>query len=564
MTGKVVLVGAGPGDVDLLTLKGKEYIEKADCIVYDRLASKDILDFAKADCELIFVGKENHHHVMKQEDINRTLFELAEKYQLVVRLKGGDPYVFGRGGEEACFLRERGVEVEVLSGVTSAVSVLASAGIPITHRSLAKGFQVITAHSRKDELADIDYTQLLDDSITLVFLMGLSHVGEIARGLINAGRDVNTPCAVISKGTTPEQKKCVGTLIDIEDKVKTAKLLSPAIIVVGDVVTLSSELDFFEKRPLFGKKVFVPYIEGFRFSFSYGVRSVTAAENSLVRMLRDAGADVTSSCVGRIRPVDVSGVFCDAGSDFISLGAGEDESGLAYRVSSSGKVLCNNDFDQSVILTFTSANGVHAFMYNLAMAGLDIRAIAGAKIAAVGEKTAAALKEFSLAADFVPEVATAKELSKLLSGVVTADTRLYYFSAKEVDLSFEESLKDKCDFRRIVIYENAEVYSNDAEGNIANIVDSAGNDGGEDALAEANDLRGNEFVEFEGLRKENLLANYDFACFSSASNVMRSPRLSCKAISIGPSCTRTLKECGYCDIVEAKKPSYEAMIECMS
>ena len=177
--GKVVLIGAGPGDVDLLTVKGKEYIKKADCIIYDRLASKDILDYSKPDCECIFVGKENHHHVLKQEEINRLLLKKANEYTLVVRLKGGDPYVFGRGGEETLFLKEHGVKTEVISGVTSVVSVLASAGIPITHRGVAKGFQVITAHSKKDEVADIDYSQLLDESVTLVFLMGHLPMGLI-------------------------------------------------------------------------------------------------------------------------------------------------------------------------------------------------------------------------------------------------------------------------------------------------------------------------------------------------------------------------------------------------
>ena len=260
-TGKVVLVGAGPGDTGLLTLKGEKYIKQADCLVYDRLSSPEFLSMAKAGCELIYVGKENHKHVMKQDAINELLYEKSKYHELVVRLKGGDPYVFGRGGEEALYLVDRNVEVEVVPGVSSSVAALAAAGIPITYRGIAKGFQVITAHSRKDEEADIDYSLLTDETITCVFLMGLAHVKSIAAGLMKAGRRADTPAAVISNGTLAAQRKCIGTLADIGEKIEEAKLTSPAIIVVGDVVSLNDRLDFFEKRPLFGRKITVPYIK---------------------------------------------------------------------------------------------------------------------------------------------------------------------------------------------------------------------------------------------------------------------------------------------------------------
>ena len=259
--GKVVLVGAGPGDEGLLTLKGEKYIKEADCLVYDRLSSPKLLELAKDTCELIYVGKENHKHVMKQESINELLFQKSNEYPLVVRLKGGDPYVFGRGGEEALYLTDKNVRVEVVPGVSSSVAALADAGIPITHRGIAKGFNVITAHSRKDEEADIDYSQLTDSTITCVFLMGLAHVKSIAKGLMDAGRDKNTPAAVISNATLPCQRKCIGKLCDIGHKIEQADLRSPAVIVVGDVVSLCDKLDFFEKRPMFGKKIIVPYIQ---------------------------------------------------------------------------------------------------------------------------------------------------------------------------------------------------------------------------------------------------------------------------------------------------------------
>ena len=184
--GKVILVGAGAGDTGLLTIKGKKYIEEADCIIYDRLASPELLGMAKHGCECIYVGKENHKHIMKQDAINELLYKKSREYSLVVRLKGGDPYVFGRGGEEALYLRKRKIDIEVVPGVSSVVAALADAGIPITHRGIAKGFQVITAHSKKDEEAQIDYTLLTDESMTCVFLMGLAHVEHIAEELIRA------------------------------------------------------------------------------------------------------------------------------------------------------------------------------------------------------------------------------------------------------------------------------------------------------------------------------------------------------------------------------------------
>ena len=326
-TGKVVLVGAGPGDTGLLTLKGEKYIKQADCLVYDRLSSPVFLSMAKAGCELIYVGKENHNHVMKQDAINELLYEKSKYHELVVRLKGGDPYVFGRGGEEALYLVDRNVEVEVVPGVSSSVAALAAAGIPITHRGIAKGFQVITAHSRKDEEADIDYSLLTDETITCVFLMGLAHVKSIAAGLMKAGRRADTPAAVISNGTLAAQRKCIGTLADIGEKIEEAKLTSPAIIVVGDVVSLNDRLDFFEKRPLFGRKITVPYIK----------------TNELIAKLQQLGADVTPVKTGIINPIIIP-EFAD-------------------KVRSADWIV------------FTSKNGVRSFFYNLELAGADIRLI---------------------------------------------------------------------------------------------------------------------------------------------------------------------------------------------
>lgn len=430
-TGKVVLVGAGPGDTGLLTLKGEKYIKQADCLVYDRLSSPQLLSMAKAGCELIYVGKENHKHVMKQDAINELLYEKSKCHELVVRLKGGDPYVFGRGGEEALYLVERNVDVEVVPGVSSSVAALATAGIPITHRGIAKGFQVITAHSRKDEEADIDYSLLTDETITCVFLMGLAHVKSIAAGLIKAGRRADTPAAVISNGTLAAQRKCIGTLADIGEKIEKEKLTSPAIIVVGDVVSLNDRLDFFEKRPLFGRKITVPYIK----------------TNEFIAKLQQLGADVTPVKTGIIRPVIIP-EFTD-------------------KVRSADWIV------------FTSKNGVRSFFYNLELAGADIRLIANARFAVVGKATEKELAKHHIKADLIPAEQTGKGLAGELKFYMQDDYKLSnkkskvcIFSAKEASPDLEAGLKGICELEKIDAYVNEKAYESIHES-IGNMVSEA-------------------------------------------------------------------------------------------
>lgn len=434
-TGKVVLVGAGPGDTGLLTLKGEKYIKKADCLVYDRLSSPEFLSMAKAGCELIYVGKENHKHVMKQDAINELLYEKSKCHELVVRLKGGDPYVFGRGGEEALYLGERNVDVEVVPGVSSSVAALAAAGIPITHRGIAKGFQVITAHSRKDEEADIDYSLLTDETITCVFLMGLAHVKSIAAGLIKAGRSADTPAAVISNGTLAAQRKCIGTLADIGEKIEKAKLTSPAIIVVGDVVSLNDRLDFFEKRPLFGRKITVPYIESM------------PGTNELIEKLQQLGADVTPVKTGIIKPIIIP--------DFIN------------KIKSADWIL------------FTSKNGVKSFFYNLDLAGADIRLIANARFAVVGKATEKELAKHHIKADLIPAEQTGKGLAEEVKFYMQDDYKLSnkkskvcIFSAKEASPDLEAGLKGICELEKIDAYVNEQAYESIPES-IGNMVSEA-------------------------------------------------------------------------------------------
>ena len=499
-TGKVVLVGAGPGDTGLLTLKGEKYIKQADCLVYDRLSSPEFLSMVKAGCELIYVGKENHKHVMKQDAINELLYEKSKYHELVVRLKGGDPYVFGRGGEEALYLVDRNVEVEVVPGVSSSVAALAAAGIPITHRGIAKGFQVITAHSRKDEEADIDYSILTDETITCVFLMGLAHVKSIAAGLMKAGRRSDTPAAVISNGTLAAQRKCIGTLADIGEKIEEAKLTSPAIIVVGDVVSLNDRLDFFEKRPLFGRKITVPYIK----------------TNELIAKLQQLGADVTPVKTGIIKLVIIP-KFVD-------------------KVRSADWIV------------FTSKNGVRSFFYNLDLAGADIRLIANARFAVVGKATEKELVKHHINADIIPAEQTGKGLADAMKlcmpyvyGESDEDTfdlsngnisdkmcKVCIFSAKEASPDIEAGLKEICELEKIDAYVNEQAYES--------IPESIGNMVSEAVFTSASNVE-----RFFHMLPENAYVE--------------------TAYSIGEKTTAALEQHNVREILQADDSSYEALVD---
>lgn len=383
--GKVYLIGAGPGDPRLITTYGKEILQKADCVIYDRLIGDELLNFAPTNCEKIYVGKKCKLHTVPQADIEKLLFEKSKEYDTVVRLKGGDPFVFGRGAEEALYLSQRKTEAEVVPGVTSAISALTYAGIPITHRGVSKGFRVITAHSKDDIMSNIDFSSMLPDDETYVFLMGLHHLFEIAQKLISAGKNPNTPCAVISNATTERQKKCIAPLSKISKAVENCALTSPATIVVGNVVDLAKKLPCFENRPLFSKQIFVPYIEGIKYSFSNGLQH--KKENELIIRLRDLGACVVPYHAGTVEVIEFDKCL-----------------------------LCTAD-----ALAFTSRNAVYSFMSQI----VDVRNVPNISIAVVGEKAKTALNEFGLTVDFVAK--NAEELTQSIKD----KTNVLHFCAKE-------------------------------------------------------------------------------------------------------------------------------------
>ena len=402
VAGEVTLVGAGPGDPDLITVKGLAAIKAADAIVYDRLISEDLLKNAKPGCELIYVGKASGNHTLPQEEINALLAKKAMTCPKVVRLKGGDPFVFGRGGEEADYLHTRGIRCRVIPGVTSAIAAPASFGIPVTHRGVASGFEVVTAHAKGDEPLDIDFSRLCDPKRTYVFLMGLGRIAEISAALAAAGRDAETPAAVISSATMPGARCVTGTLADIAAKVSRAALVSPAILVVGETVRLRGRLGF----PLSGRRFLVPEIEGGR--------------NRLTALLEALGAGVDVLPVGRIVPC----------SDAIGEKTLEDVTWLA----------------------FTSRNGLLPFEGRLA----GIVKAHGIRIAAIGKATAGAVKELGLAVDFVAKETTGDGMLAELGAVLRPCDRVLHPTAEGIRDSLAD-LATRCAYSAVGVYRNEEI-----------------------------------------------------------------------------------------------------------
>jgi uroporphyrinogen III methyltransferase/synthase len=386
--GKVWLIGAGPGDPGLMTVAGVAALAEAEVVVYDRLVNAQLLKLAPSSAERIFVGKEAGAHALRQEEINALLVDKARQGKRVVRLKGGDPYVFGRGGEEAEALAAAGVPFEVVPGVTSAVAVPAYAGIPITHRGLASSFAVITGHEdpTKADTA-IEWSKLATGVDTLVFLMGAATLPQIVEKLVEHGRPAATPVAVIRWGTTPAQEVVTGTLADIVRRVKEARLEPPAVTVVGEVVRLRETLRWFDSpqaKPLFGKRVLV-------------TRTRQQA-SALSRLLSQQGAE----------PIELPALELVPRDDPRRLGR-------ALGALARGRY-------QWVV--FTSANGVDVFFQRLRGAGRDARAFAGARVCAIGPGTAAALAARGLRADLVPEEFVAESVVEALARQNVAHQRI--------------------------------------------------------------------------------------------------------------------------------------------
>ncbi len=383
-TGKVYLVGAGPGDKDLLTVKAVRLIGEADVIVYDRLVSGSIMDLIPEGTELIDVGKNVGNHPVPQQEINGILLREAQAGKLVVRLKGGDPFVFGRGGEELELLSAHQIPFEVVPGITSSISVPAYAGIPVTHRDFCSSLHIITGHAKAGAELSIDFEALVRLKGTLIFMMSVSTVGRIAAGLMKAGMEADMPCAVIENGTYAKQRKFISDLAHIEETVRENQVKSPAVIAVGRVCSLSDQFDWFSGRPLSGRRIIVTQPQSKASRLDAKLRAL-GAETRLYPCIRTSF----------IRPLAP-------------------------------------DFEAFDTLVFTSTEGVGSFFSWLMEQGRDARAVSGKKLACIGSGTAAALKEYGLLADFVPSVYDGRHLGEEMvkNGFVTADSKVILLRAK--------------------------------------------------------------------------------------------------------------------------------------
>ena len=400
-SGKVYLIGAGPGDPGLFTLKGKEALEKAQVVIYDRLASSRVLAFAPSSAEKIYVGKRSGQHAVDQDSINQLIVDKAKEGKIVARLKGGDPFIFGRGGEEAQTLRKEGIPFEIVPGITSAIAVPAYAGIPLTHRSYTASVALITGHRKfdHDQRADIDWKNLAKGVGTLVFLMGISNLPNIAENLQKFGRSPDTPVAVIRWGTTPKQRSISGTLKDIAAKVKEANIKPPAIIVVGDVVKLKKEINWFESLPLLGKRIVV-------------TRTRSQA-STLVKALESLGAECIELPTIEIKPPD-------------------DLQALDTAIRRAGSYEW---------IIFSSANAVEHFCSRLLELGLDMRHLGRCGIAAVGTSTGDALKKYHIKPDIIPKDFRAEGLLEEFQRLETSIHRILIPRAEKGREILPEGLK---------------------------------------------------------------------------------------------------------------------------
>lgn len=405
--GKVYIMGAGPGDLELLTLKGKRAIEEADCVVYDRLINPRILDFAKKDAEMIYLGKGNTEGGVIQDEINRTIITKALEGKTVARVKGGDPFVFGRGGEEIQSLFDNGISFEVIPGITSSISVPAYAGIPVTHRGVARSFHVFTGHTMEDGTWH-NFEAIAKLEGTLVFLMGIKTLPIIVSDLVKNGKDPKTPVAIIEKGATADQRVTVGTLENIIEKAKERKIVPPAITIIGEVVNLRETFKWFEDKNLFGKKILVTRDKNQAGEFSDKIEKMggVAVELPFIEI---------ESVLSKVTPEDLK--------------------------------------EYSALL-FNSPNGVREFMKKID----DIRSLAHLKIGAVGSKTKELLEEYKIKADFIPEEYMVSKLAELSLEYTKPGEKILIITSdiSPCDTDKFNSMYDR-EFHKIVAYNTKKI-----------------------------------------------------------------------------------------------------------
>jgi uroporphyrinogen III methyltransferase/synthase len=499
--GIVYLVGAGPGDAGLMTRRSLELIAEADAILYDRLIPANALDGAREDCELRYVGKAPGDVSLSQEETTDLLVELGLAGKRVVRLKGGDPFVFGRGGEEAEALRAAGVPFEVVPGVTAGVAAPAYAGIPVTHRDAASAVAFVTGHEdpAKSESA-LHADGLAAFPGTLVFYMGVKNLPLIADALIAAGRDPAQPAAVVRRGTLPDQQTVTGTLADIADRVADAGLKAPAITVVGPAVALRETLAWIERRPLHGRRV--------------AVTRARAQASGLAARLRDLGAEVVETPAIRIEPRPIEGE-------------------IAAAIDTLG------DY---ALVCFTSANGVGLFFGAIAERNLDARALAGSIVAAIGPGTTRELEQHGVRADVVPPRSVAEALVEALADTPVEGRRVLVARAGEGRDVLPDALRER----------GAEV---DVVGLYDTVVEPL-SDAARTALADV------DYVTFTSASSvRNLLTSLG----ATAVGVISAPaRLGqARIVSIGPVTSEQARALGLTVDIEAERHDIDGLVEAL-
>lgn len=418
MVGKVYLVGAGPGDPGLLTVRGVECLAQADLVLYDGLVNPVLLKYARARCERTarVGGARGDSRQLDQGEINARLVEAGLAGKTVVRLKGGDPFVFGRGSEEAAALEAAGIPYEVVPGITAATGAAVYAGISLTHRERASAVAFVTGHEAPDkEASALDYEQLARFPGTLVFYMGLRQIGNIAASLGAHGKPASTPVAVVCRATTPRQRVVTGTLTDIAEKVAVAGLHAPSLIIVGDCVEQREKIHWFERRPLFGQRI-----------------GITRAEGQFLDVLdqgAELGAELVSIPVIEIAPVD----------DWTEVDAAID------RLATCSWVV------------FTSVNGVRSFLQRVWERGKDARVLGTARLAVIGPSTAEALEAFHLRADLIPTAYRGEELVAALAPHVGTGRVLWVRATRGRDVIPEGLAAAGATVEQVVVYQNRDV-----------------------------------------------------------------------------------------------------------
>ena len=498
--GKVYLVGAGPGDFGMLTLRAKSLLERCDVLIYDNLVSELIVDtLTTSGCEKIYVGKSGASHTMEQEDINRLIVEKARANNMVVRLKGGDPYIFGRGGEEALFCSENSVEFEVVNGISSAYAVPAYAGIPVTNRGYSSSVAFITGHEDPEKLeSDIMWDKISTGIQTLVFLMGVKNLPFIIEKLKQHGLAPATPAAVIENGCTPRQRTVSGTLADISEKVKQAVIKPPSIIVVGKVVTLREKINWFESRPLFGKSIVV-------------TRSREQASELTARLL-ELGAGVIEVPAIKIIPPENIATIKD-------------------------RIRRSDAYDWII---FTSVYGVSYYFKYLFESGFDSRKLANVKVCAIGSSTADALREHGITPDMVPAKFTSREVSREL--IEKGEVRGKSFLLPRADIAPKEMAEALVSegaklVDDIAIYRNVE----------------------EDASEMADQVQALRDGEFDLVTFTSSSTVKNFDRLAGAIGLGNKEKIRCAVI--GPITAETARELGYSVEISAEEHTIEGLVE---